>query len=96
MYNSIARFAVRPANDDGVTGDAIIGALYKNSAINNHIKPGMVYDIIEIDGVLIIREVGKSVIGETLLDSVSCTKSCTNWSNEISYIIQTGEYLLTR
>ena len=89
MNDQIARFAVRP---NGNGGDAIIGALYKDNAINEYIKPGMVYDIIAVDGVLVIKEAGKSILGIDDRDS----QDALNWSQKIGDIITTGKHLHTR
>lgn len=86
----IARFVTRPASDG--KSDLIIGTLMNTSVANNHLKPNTIYELYEILGVMQIREVGISLIGEK-----SCEQSPlgASWAQQYPATVATaGNYLL--
>jgi hypothetical protein len=91
---TLARFVIRPASDKpAAKGDLLIGALFKYQD-HSVLAPGVIYEIINIDGTLIIKPVGPAAIGHSAKDGP--LRVC--WGNEFSYIVTTsgGQYLLSR
>lgn len=83
MKQRIARLAVR-AGDKGDEGHLILGLTH-----HEVFKPGHVYEIVEIMGEHIIRDLG-----------VSAATMCTprygpSWSNDVNMLVNDGRHLLT-
>lgn len=83
---TVGRFINRGADDkDGL----LIGTAFRN----NPFKPNTVYEIVDILGELIIREVGKSIVAdnsETFRDS----PMQLTWGSSIEQVLNTaGKYL---
>lgn len=85
---SIARFVRRDGGDeDGL----LIGNMFKQGA--KHFKPGYVYEIQEILGELVIKEVGKSCIPRRADEDFAGI--CAYWASDISNLVMSaGKYLI--
>ena len=99
---TLARFAIRPADNKLEKGDLILGALQEDY-VTNLLKPNHVYEIREVDGVLTIADMGESAMGmypvEARLDSpLRGQVSRAGWFNEIGYLLSVGDgqHLVTR
>ncbi len=99
---TLARFAIRPADNKLEKGDLILGAMCEEHA-TNLLKPNHVYEIREIDGVLTLADMGESAMGmypvEARLDSpLRGQVSRAGWFNEIGYMLSVGDgrHLVTR
>lgn len=80
---TIARLVTRMIDEnDGL----MIGILMKN---NNFFKPQTVYEIVNILGELVIKEVGPSCISLKKTE-----RSYVSWSQDISYILSVSEKCL--
>lgn len=99
---TLARFAIRPADDNYSTGDLILGALYKEQD-NTLLKPNNVYEIREVLGVLTLVDMGESAMG--LYPSQSKDQSFrrglvphSGWISDVGYIlgVSSGQHLVTR
>lgn len=87
MRVPIARLVIRDSGPADTTG-LFVGALFKNQ---KRLKPGRVYEIVEIMGEITIREVGPSIVGTTIKNSLVPA----TWSHAIGTILDTvGKYLL--
>lgn len=88
---SQARFVCRPLPDG--RGDLILGAMTKSQ--NGLLKPGMIYEIVDVLGELVLKEIGPAAIkaGGESLRAVGAS-----WSNEFGHIptLTGGRYLLTQ
>src|SRR5580658_488097 len=88
MSEGYARFVVRKDEKGGLILGKLNGDLF---------KPNTVYQINEILGEFIIREVGESVItnpGENVKDSLHGAQ--LNWGWDASRIVEDGSHLYTR
>lgn len=86
----IARFITRPKGDG--TSDLVIGTLMNTDVANDYLKPNTIYELYEILGVMQIREVGQSLIGEN-----ACSESPVGaaWIQAYPSVVSTaGRYLL--
>ena len=88
---SLARFVIRPA--DGDKGDLLLGAMLKEQQ-PDLLRPGVVYEIREIFGVLTIAPIGEAAIGPRRDTSMVGV----NWAQDVSHLLNSanGQYLLTR
>ncbi len=86
MNQPVSRFTLRP---DGL----VLGALFKDQPAGL-LKPGVIYEIREVLGVLTIVEVGPAAIGHDRRDSMTGV----HWCNEVGFILNVGrgEHLLTQ
>lgn len=73
---TIARFVTRPSepSKEGSVPDMIIGSCFRNQ---NALKSNTVYEIVDIFGELMLREVGKSCLNNKA------------WNSDINHIITT-------
>lgn len=99
---TLARFAIRPADNKLEKGDLILGAMQEDY-VTNLLKPNHVYEIREVDGVLTIADMGESAMGmypvEARVDSTLRGQvSRVGWFNEIGYLLSVGDgqHLITR
>lgn len=99
---TLARFAIRPADNKLEKGDLILGAMQEDY-VTNLLKPNHVYEIREVDGVLTIADMGESAMGmypvEARVDShLRGQVSCVGWFNEVGYLLSVGDgqHLVTR
>jgi hypothetical protein len=99
---TLARFAIRPADNKYEKGDLILGAMFDEYS-TNLLKPNHVYEIREIEGVLTLADMGESAMGtypaEARLDSpLRGQVSRAGWFNEIGYLLSVGDgqHLVTR
>ncbi len=88
----LARFVIRP--DSKGKGDLIIGAMFKAQDANL-LKPGVVYQVEESMGELVIRPVGEPALGESPSKSYIPEVS---WMNSADHILEcsSGGYIMTR
>jgi len=86
MVKSIARFVIRP-DEKGQDDKLILGCSFNSGVL----KPGFVYEIQEILGQIMIREIGPSSCGY----SQENTKGGISWCNDANQIIHGGTHLLT-
>ena len=82
----IARFVLRP-NMDGKDDKLILGCSFQSGRL----KPGVVYEIVDFMGQIMIREVGESACKMTRPDS----KGDSCWCNDAGHIINSGNHLMT-
>ena len=84
----IARIVIRGADEnDGL----IVGAALKGS--RDVLKPGMVYELWEILGETVIKEIGKTCIGQTVHDPDCMYGAC--WGQDIGHLLRcAGKYLM--
>jgi hypothetical protein len=75
-----ARFIVRPADEEGKQGDLMVGSLFKGAS---ELKPNYIYEIVEIMGVLTLKELGES----------SMTKNA--WMREYAELMVTHKTQMT-
>lgn len=83
----IARFVIRPANNEKTVGDILIGALSK---FQSALKPDTVYEIEEILGQLIIKEVGQSIVPMNKKDKTEgkIHDYNTSWNSRIDHVME--------
>lgn len=94
MKNRIARLAVRPNPGHESEGVLILGLGHVDI-----FKPGKVYEVIEIMGEHIIREVGDSAANDILDPKSACGfkvrfPGCT-WNRDVNGLVIDGRHLLT-
>jgi len=82
----IARFVLRP-NFEGKDDKLILGCSFQSGRL----KPGVVYEIVDFMGQIMIQEVGESACKMTRPDS----KGGACWCNDANQIIHSGNHLLT-
>lgn len=86
--NKVARFTLRP-NDD--KADLILGVMFSSPDAQKHLKAEKIYEIVEIMGELMIREVGPAALKlkDSMLD--------VSWYTDINYILDAakGTFILT-
>ena len=98
---SLARFAIRPADDTYQKGDMIIGALFKEQDATL-LKPNHVYEIQEIMGVLTLVDMGESAMGMYPVEAKTCSPAkgwvTPGWCSEIGHLLSVGQgnHLITR
>lgn len=98
---TLARFAIRPADNKLEKGDLILGAMQEDY-VTNLLKPNHVYEIREVDGVLTIADMGESAMGmyppQSQLDSHLRGLASPGWCSDISYVLGAGggQHLVTR
>jgi hypothetical protein len=99
---TLARFAIRPADDTYAKGDLILGAMFREQD-TNLLKPNHVYEIREILGVLTLVEVGESAMGmypaeAHINSSLRGMVSHAGWCSEVGYVLSAGggQHLVTR
>lgn len=99
---ALARFVIRPADDSMATGDAIIGAMFREQD-PDFLRPNQVYEIREVLDTLVIVPVGESMMGMYPPEATADVKSKslisgTGWINELSWIMGVGGgyHLVTR
>lgn len=87
----LGRIVIRPAAD-GVSGDLILGALFKDQK-ESQFEPNTIYEIQDWDGEIGFKPVGKAAIGDTR--EKSAIGVC--WGNSIDHILDIGggKHLLT-
>lgn len=85
-FKNTARFVIRP-NKNGGDDKLILGCSFNSGVL----KPGFVYEIVEILGQIVIREVGES----SCKYSHQHTKGMACWCNDANHIIYSGTHLLT-
>jgi hypothetical protein len=78
-----ARFVVR------ADGGLIVG-----KSMGNLLKPDTVYEIVQIAGEFIVREVGTSTISNS--PEYSDPRINVSWNNEVGEIVENGQHLYTR
>jgi hypothetical protein len=99
---ALARFVIRPTDDNMTTGDAIIGAMLREQD-PDFLRPNQVYEIREVLDVLVIVPVGESMMGMYPPEATADVKSkslisSTGWVNELGWVIDVGSgyHLVTR
>jgi hypothetical protein len=98
---TLARFAIRPADDTYAKGDLILGAMFREQD-TNLLKPNHVYEIREILGVLTLVEVGESAMGmcppEATAQGVRKGLVGPGWCSEVGWVLSVGggQHLVTR
>lgn len=81
----VARFILRPSDDEPEKGGLIIGACFKGQ---KYFKPNEVWEVQEIMGELVLKRVGDSHITER-------NGLIASWCMDIGAILEiTGRYLL--
>ena len=76
----LARFTIRPSELGvvGAPGDLILGCMFKEQN-HNLLAPGVIYEIVETMGEMVIRRVGESALQHHMLS--------TNWGNSVDQIL---------
>ena len=98
---TLARFAIRPADNGYTRGDLILGAMFKEQD-TDLLKPNHVYEIREILGVLTLVDMGESAMGmyppQAQLDSPLRGLVSPGWCSEVGYVLGAGggQHLVTR
>lgn len=85
----LARFVIRPANDEETAGDLILGIMFR-SQNPDLLKPGRVYQIEECLGILMIKDVGPSAIAMRREDSLIGVA----WVNSVEQVIRDAQKYL--
>ncbi len=80
MFQLIGRFMTRP--DDNL----IIGKVVTKNEI---IKPGYVYDLYEMMGELVVKEVGKTAMKDNITESKKYRSEFT-WGMDVNSILTSG------
>ena len=86
IFKRIGRIIIRP-DENGKDDKLILGCSF-NSGI---LKPGFVYEIQEVFGQIMIREIGES----SCKFSHQNSKGGACWANDANHIIHSGSHLLT-
>lgn len=86
IFKSIGRIVIRP-NEDGSDDKLILGCSFNAGVL----KPGYVYEIQQVLGQIVIREIGPSSCKMTHKN----TKGGISWGNEANQIITHGTHLLS-
>lgn len=86
ILKRVGRIVIRP-DENGEDEKLILGCSFNTGVL----KPGFVYEIQELLGQIIIREIGESSCGY----SHQNTKGGISWCNDANQIIRTGTHLLT-
>lgn len=90
MFNVQARFVRRDTDDE--TDGLILGATYKKNTL---FKRGYVYEVAEVMGENVIREVGRSHIARADSNGRYGTDHIACWGQDISTIVDlSSRYLL--
>ena len=99
---TLARFAIRPADNGYTRGDLILGAMFKEQD-TDLLKPNHVYEIREVLGVLTLVDVGESAMGMYPAECKTDTPlkgmvSHAGWCSEVGYVLSVGggRHLVTR
>lgn len=87
IFKSVGRIVIRPKNENGDDDKLILGCSFNAGVL----KPGYVYEIQQILGQIVIREIGKSSCGFTHKN----TKGGISWGNDANQIITYGTHLLS-
>lgn len=87
--NTIGRLVTRPANDEKTQTDIFVGVLSKSQTF---LKPDTVYEIQEILGQLIIKEVGPSILPMDMQDKTPNKVHSYGymWCNKIGDIMESA------
>jgi len=81
---ALARFITRPK--EGHQPDLGLMAFFRS---NNLLKANRVYEIQEILGELVIRDVGECRLGMSISESHPTAQVC--WGNDVGYILDVGD-----
>lgn len=98
---TLARFAIRPADNGYTRGDLILGAMFSNQD-TRLLKPNHVYEIREVLGVLTLVDMGESAMGmyppQAQLDSPLRGLVSPGWCSDVGYVLGAGggQHLVTR
>lgn len=82
----VARFAVREGDGKLILGVNLVGH-------GSPLKPGVVYQVEDVLGELVIREIGPCAIGPTINTPDKSHDSC--WGHKAGMIIAYGYHLMT-
>ena len=85
----IARFVTRPSKNGCDSPN--LGIIFFNKN-NKEIKANRVYEIAEISGELVIKDIGPCILGMTVSESVDGVEAC--WGNCISHILNVCQKFL--
>ena len=98
---TLARFAIRPADNQYDKGDLILGAMFREQD-TSLLKPNHVYEIQEVLGVLTLVDMGESAMGMyppgAQLDSHLRGLAYPGWCSDVSHVLGAGggQHLVTR
>lgn len=79
--HKIARFTIRPEGDKG---SIILGAMFNLPSAQQALKAGIIYEIREIMGELVVVEIGES---ELQLDA---NRTSVSWNHSVNDILECG------